>query len=350
MHVLHSPELMRHIFSYQPGLLLDLRPIFPLTKMPRSSVALHHLLSYPDSTAPNSFRAISADLALMDVVLGPWYIEHGITCMEHLFDWNESLVPVLLLHGIFTGNIDVVQSIIDEFELAPYHSRFSLPLDSLGDIAAANNQLPMLQFLLSLDGIGGPCSHSALNKASQNGHLAMVQHLHTELHATCTTAAMDSAARNGHLDIVRYLHAYRQEGCTNLAMHLAAIHGHVAVVEFLHTRRQEGCLGPMTMDMAAGEGHMDVVLFLHTHRTEGCTSTALDTAAANGHLDVVRFLHVNRTEGCTAAALAGAMVNQHFEVAAYLQTHMGRQGENDRTTDGDEPTTATTSAPTTVIR
>ena len=56
--------------------------------------------------------------------------------------------------------------------------------------------------------------HSAMDYASQNGHLNVVKFLHENRNEGCTTCAMDYASENGHLDVVKFLHENRTEGCT----------------------------------------------------------------------------------------------------------------------------------------
>lgn len=50
---------------------------------------------------------------------------------------------------------------------------------------------------------------------------------------------MDHAAQNGHLNIVQFLHTNRQEGCTNHAMESAAARGHFKTFKWLYANRSE---------------------------------------------------------------------------------------------------------------
>ena len=45
--------------------------------------------------------------------------------------------------------------------------------------------------------------------------------------------AMNWAAENGHLDIVQWLHTNRNEGCTKYAMDVALSNGHLDVLQWL---------------------------------------------------------------------------------------------------------------------
>ena len=51
-----------------------------------------------------------------------------------------------------------------------------------------------------------------MDTASENGHLEVVQYLHS-IGKDCTTDAMDWASDNGHLEVVQYLHSIGKE-CT----------------------------------------------------------------------------------------------------------------------------------------
>ncbi|EGG18382.1 hypothetical protein DFA_03876 [Cavenderia fasciculata] len=73
---------------------------------------------------------------------------------------------------------------------------------------------------------------SAMDTASQNGHLEMVKYLHSK-NNQCTTNAMDMASSNGHLNIVQWLHQNRSEGPTKMAMEYSLVQGRVQVAQFL---------------------------------------------------------------------------------------------------------------------
>lgn len=189
------------------------------------------------------------------------------------------------------------------------------------DAAAGKGHLHVLKALASLLGTKGIgfCSHRAMDSAASNGHLEIVQWLHTNRSEGCTAAAMDGAAKNGHFDVVKWLHAMRSEGCTVAAMNRAAANGHLQIVRWLHNNRREGCT-TAAMDNAASNGHLQVIEWLDDHRSEGCTSVAIDSAAANGHLDVVQWLH-ERNKRCTHLAMDRAAGNGHLEMIQWLHAN-----------------------------
>ncbi len=112
------------------------------------------------------------------------------------------------------------------------------------------------------------------------------------INLTFTDDAMDYASANGHLEVVNWLHENREEGCTEWAMDLAAANGHLPVVKWLHENRTEGCT-LYAMNYAATNGHLHVVKWLYKNRTEGCTTYAKNYASLNDHIDVITWLYEN---------------------------------------------------------
>ncbi|GMF34007.1 unnamed protein product [Phytophthora lilii] len=202
----------------------------------------------------------------------------------------------------------------------------------LVDLVATMGKADMLRFLLEREGGRSRCSSDAMDGAAANGHLEIVQYLHTQRTEGCTVAAMDGAARNGHMQVVEFLHTQRTEGCTAAAMDGAARSGHLAMVQFLHTNRTEGCT-TAAMDGAAAGGFIDVVQFLHEHRLEGCTVKAMNGAARSGHLEVVKFLHTHRREGCTTDAMDGAALVGRLPIITFLH-EIRKEGCTTRAVDG----------------
>jgi hypothetical protein len=49
---------------------------------------------------------------------------------------------------------------------------------------------------------------------------------------------MNRASENGHLKVVEFLHYNRTEGCTTKAMDYASKNGHLKVIEFFHNKCQ----------------------------------------------------------------------------------------------------------------
>jgi hypothetical protein len=201
----------------------------------------------------------------------------------------------------------------------------------LVDLVATMGKMETLRFLLQSED-GGRCTSDAMDGAAANGHLEIVQFLHSQRTEGCTVAAMDGAARNGHMDVVLFLHTQRAEGCTVAAMDGAARNGHLEMVKFLHANRSEGC-STAAMDGAATGGFLEVVRFLHEQRSEGCTTKAMNGAARSGHLEVVKFLHTQRSEGCTTDAMDGAALVGRLPVITFLHENR-KEGGTTRAVDG----------------
>eukprot|EP01132_Coremiostelium_polycephalum_P000516 gene516-651_t len=221
------------------------------------------------------------------------------------------------------SNIDIINFIISKYrDRSNGEDGESLPPLQLSvciESAAGLGNLHLVQYLFSIKSNQEEVSHRAIDKASQNGHIAMVAYLHT-LNQSCTTDAMDEASKNGHLHLVQFLHRNRFEGCTKEAMDGAARNGRLDIVKWLHENRTEGCT-KKAMDDAAGAGAIDVVMFLHYNRSEGCTTAAIDNASVNGHLDVVKFLMKNRDEYCTNSAINIASEKGYLEIVKFLRSY-----------------------------
>lgn len=250
------------------------------------------------------------------------------------------------------GHLDVVKWLYSEFSSNPDINLFPIirpnaegyPRYSCAmDAAASNGHLSVLQFLHSVatstessperrkrkrskdrsrvtGGRVPTCTRAAMTNAASEGHLHIVQWLHANRPEGCSPSVINSAARNGHLKVVKWLHENVLVGCTKAAMDGAAANGHLDVVQWLHENRTEGCTSS-AMDRAAAKGHLETVQWLHTHRREGCTTFAMDSAARSGHLNVVKWLHRHRLEGCTDNAMDGAAYNGHISVVQWLHVH-----------------------------
>ncbi|RLN95848.1 hypothetical protein BBJ28_00020424 [Nothophytophthora sp. Chile5] len=221
------------------------------------------------------------------------------------------------------GNLPVVEWIQPQFSadssiglfanVARWFTGSAVPSSagSAMNVAAINGHLEVLQFLHSVDDPVKPRGHKRVrgngsSKSKRDGRKPW-----------STQTAMDGAAANGHLEVVQWLHVHRSEGCTTVAMNKAAAGGHLPVVQWLHANRSEGCT-TLAMDDAAANGHIEVAQWLHANRSEDCTCAAMDFAASNGHLNVVQWLHATCSEGCTVVALVGAIEGDHLRVVQWL--------------------------------
>jgi hypothetical protein len=162
-----------------------------------------------------------------------------------------------------------------------------------GDKAAALNYLELLK-AKAAEGAEMKFSTKAIDRAAANGHLVVVQWLHTNRTEGCTTRAMDYASLKGHLEIVQYLNSVGKR-CTKEAMDMASKYGHLAVVQWLHTNRLEGCTA-MAMNQAARNGHIDIVKYLYETRKECCTILAYNNIPHN--TEIGKWLSANHKNNC----------------------------------------------------
>jgi hypothetical protein len=126
--------------------------------------------------------------------------------------------------------------------------------------------------------------------AAANGQLPVLQYLHEngwgpwDVH-TCTSAAV-----NGHLPVLKYLH---ENGCpwNSKTCSYAAIGGHLPVLQYLH---ENGCpWDSCTCYNAAAYGHLPVLQYLHEN---GCPwdSYTCYHAAENKHWDCLQYAVDNK--------------------------------------------------------
>ncbi|KAL3665748.1 hypothetical protein V7S43_009179 [Phytophthora oleae] len=177
--------------------------------------------------------------------------------------------------------------------------------------AAMNGHLEVAKYLHAQDFTG--CYQKTLQETAKGGHLAVVQWLWTQFHddpkadLLCEhggdeffsrgppfTNEMTAAASNGHLEVIQYLHT--------IALTLAG-----------KKRKRGGSSMDDVVSEAAINGHLDVVRWVCTHTTVNSTEHAMTGAARNGHFPVVKWLHENiphedfRTVVLDKAAFCGDM-------------------------------------------
>ncbi|KAF1791924.1 Ankyrin repeat-containing domain [Phytophthora cactorum] len=102
-------------------------------------------------------------------------------------------------------------------------------------------------------------------------------------------------------------------------MNGAAKNGHLAVVEWLHTNRTEGCTAS-AMDEAAQNQFWDVVDWLDQNRSEGGTAAIMAACASQGDIEGVYWCHYIGPP-YDATAIEGAVLNGHFEIAWFLHQY-----------------------------
>ena len=258
-----------------------------------------------------------------------------------------NLRPIHLAAGF--GYVQVARNLIkrnsylvdfqDEYGITPIH------------LAAQNNNLEMLQFLLSFSGNPNAPDNSGktpIHAAALNGHFDVVQLL---MSTTDTPNAFDStgftpimnAAIRGHIDIARLLipttntpNAPANDGRTPILV--AAFKGHTNFVQLLmsttDTPNAPDNNGWTPIHFAAFEGHIDIVqLLMSTTDTPNAPvndgRTPIHLAAAYGHANIVQLL-MSTTDTPNAADNNGwtpimfAQQNNHREVVLAFLQHYAR--------------------------
>ncbi|OQS01236.1 ankyrin repeat-containing protein [Achlya hypogyna] len=192
-------------------------------------------------------------------------------------------------------------------------------------LAAMWGQLCILQHLSTLPN-GAPTAE-AMDYAAINGHLDVVQWMHSLLDGPgCTTAAMQWMGRqhmdtsklehyetidNGYAPIMSYLLNIVEWDAYFKAMGIAACLGDLPTLQLLHPRERW---------MVPAHAVISKAQWLHTNRSEGCTPYAMVFAAVGGHLSVVQWLHTVRQEPCSEDALAAAAIRGDIVMVTYLLT------------------------------
>ncbi|KAF0714645.1 Aste57867_3767 [Aphanomyces stellatus] len=277
---------------------------------------------------------------------------HGATCTPKAMDVaidNGHMEVVRWLcanqtEGCAANTLQLAADRGDLKLLALLHPPTGNCLDCINmDKAAANGYQDVVQYLHVH---GGTCSTDAIDFATENDHLDVVQWLCENRTEGCTIKAlqvaadrgkrklfdllrghnkgehdrikMDTAAANGYIDILEYLHDHGAT-CTTDAMDLAAGKGHFEVVQWLDAMRTEGCT-VNAMDVAAGRNDRAMVeyLFNASCSEPECSTKAMDNAAAGGHLDMLQWLRMNTTAGCTNDAVDQAARGNHWDVVKWL--------------------------------
>ncbi|KAL6404907.1 Ankyrin repeat-containing domain [Ilyonectria robusta] len=153
-----------------------------------------------------------------------------------------------------------------------------------------------------------PCL-SALEGASQNGHIGIVQFLlergaDTSPHHSRVDSVIQYASAKGHEEIIRLLVEHGADvncrsGARGSAIQQASCGGHLSIVKFLLEHGADvNCragAGGSAIQQASLEGHVSVVKFLLEHGADincqaGVGRSAIHQASFRGHRSVVKFL------------------------------------------------------------
>ncbi|EFA83080.1 hypothetical protein PPL_03868 [Heterostelium album PN500] len=257
-------------------------------------------------------------ISLLDVVSS----NNHINIVHFLFDivikdkQNNYYISAKTFQAICKyGHLDMFKQLIQ------YHRSINgnMSLGSLIDSAALHGHLDVIQFISQQTDIVQSCSSDALDKASENGWIDVVQWLHQNKTQGCTNNAMTSAAANGFLDVVIYLHENRTEGIKISAMERAALHGNLDVVKFIHFQRKEGG-NASAMKSAAHCGHLPTVQFLQQERSfeENRPFEAFQEAVKTGHFEVAKYLYDHNHQLFPQDQVYLALFSPNYDIVKYL--------------------------------
>ncbi|GAB9471895.1 hypothetical protein Gpo141_00009091 [Globisporangium polare] len=227
---------------------------------------------------------------------------HELDAIDRESEMNEAVDAVLS-----NGHPDIVKWLVEN------HPTTHLP--TAIEAAMMNDHLQVAKWLRGKAGM--VFSAFDMERIAARGDMEMLTWL-DEQQATVewATRVFDAAVSNGHVAVLEYLHTKHHVTGTYNAHMRAAKKGHLEVLQCLHERVKDdgdGC-SARAMDGAAANDHLEVIRFLHENRSEGCTSDAMDGAAGGGHLEVVEFVHEHLEEGCSIRAMELAVVQRSLEI------------------------------------
>ncbi|KAE9007592.1 hypothetical protein PR003_g24368 [Phytophthora rubi] len=181
--------------------------------------------------------------------------------------------------------------------------------------------------------------------AAKGGHIGVLEYLFEQGWEDEYASTLVTAAAGGHLECVKWLleHAppYGHDHSAESAVVKASENGHLGILQFFHEfetlpaesdevrskrRRLDQSvewwsLSNEAMDKAAAKGHLEVLKWIRTKRYDGCSKHAVDDAARNRHLNVLKWLQLNTTAGCTTRAMDTAAYKGHLEVCKWLHAN-----------------------------
>ncbi|KAL3665738.1 hypothetical protein V7S43_009171 [Phytophthora oleae] len=181
----------------------------------------------------------------------------------------------------------------------------------------------------------------AMAAAASNGHLEIVQYLHTIAltlagkkrkrdESSCYPCKLEmdnvvtEAARSGHLGAVQWVCTHTTVNSTKEAMASAAGSGHFPAVKWLHENLPHEDFRTAVTDAAAGCGDLSLLKWLHTNRpNERWSTIAIYSAARGGHLHVLRWLFGHESlynHDCLVPsnALKLALIGNQFDALIFV--------------------------------
>ncbi|KAF0691313.1 hypothetical protein As57867_017372, partial [Aphanomyces stellatus] len=295
------------------------------------------------------------NIRLLDKLLDPWFTWYGPRVLPSVLTYKPHLRLAFLVYAACRGRVDILHVMRQDHhgtieEALPHLSAIAASRGHLElvqwflhqyhppqeDIAvafayaAAANHMNMAVYLhqhvypIPQTIMVLPEWTCQMDLVAARGHVEMLAYLGVyDLVSSCTTHAMNMASSQGHLEVVQLLH-HQGRSCTRRAMAEAAGNGHLAIVQFLHEHREEGSLSS-ALDEAAAGGHLAIVEYLHGQwqdkSSRGRATAAMDRAAAGGHIDVIRFLHQHRGMTCSFDGVVNAVSANSVEILQYCRDH-----------------------------
>lgn len=136
--------------------------------------------------------------------------------------------------------------------------------------------------------------NEALAYASQGGYLELVKLLFTDDRVCVKESAINGASENGHLDILQLLIRNQKEAmCFGTALRRASENGHASIVEVLLKEEIPKREGNVAIVSAGKRGSVSVLRLLITDARfdpGAHDSGAIRGASQNGHLEAVTYL------------------------------------------------------------
>lgn len=276
--------------------------------------------------------------------------------LKYLHELRFQIVTWLFInrsdHGAGAGNFEMVQWLYDNGYRASTINAFKVAVEK-GHVAivrwlmekaqdnydfnqafidaAANGHLELVQLIHSRTSIDR--YESTLALAAGHGHLDVVQWLFqnarpttlsisflssTPLPDTREECAVSEAAGNGHVEIVQWLHAQIADRERQLEYNIAhaAENGRLELVQWLVQNSKPGLR--YSLDAAASSGNLELLQWLKANTETFCSEHAINDAAANNHLHVLQWLHEHCAAPCTKASMDSAASNNHLCVVKWL--------------------------------
>lgn len=125
----------------------------------------------------------------------------------------------------------------------------------------------------------------AFNCASANGHLEIVQFLHS-INVECSERAMHLSIEKRHLRIVQFLMSIG--GRVEQYVYMSIVTGNLKNIEFLHMAGYN--FHPFYLNMSVRYKRVDIIRFLHSIRVPFDDDTAKE-AVMTGNAHIVHFMH-----------------------------------------------------------